>query len=81
MYWRHLDISSDCRARSLNPYDDDDAESGNGPSLPMSPHSVDGAVGGRRIRSVVGPYDSSDDEQKNASGRLALNLTFSYMEL
>ena len=47
----------------------------------MSPHSVDGAVGGRRIRSVVGPYDSSDDEQKNASGRLALNLTFSYMEL
>lgn len=56
------------RAQSLNPYDDDDAESGNGPSLPMSPHSVDGAIGGRRIRSV-GPYDSSDDEQKNASGR------------
>ena len=42
----------------------------------MSPHSVDGAVGGRRmIRSVVGPYDSSDDEQKNASGRLALKMT------
>ena len=40
----------------------------------MSPHSVDGAVGGRRIRSVVGPYDSSDDEQKNASGRLALKM-------
>ena len=57
------------RAQSLNPYDDDDAESGNGPSLPMSPHSVDGAIGGRRIRSV-GPYDSSDDEQKHASGRL-----------
>jgi hypothetical protein len=25
---------------------DDDAESGNGPSLPMSPHSVEGAIGG-----------------------------------
>ena len=44
----------------------------------MSPHSVDGAVGGRRIRSVVGPYDSSDDEQKNASGRSGLNLTSYY---
>jgi len=25
---------------------DDAAESGNGPSLPMSPHSVEGAIGG-----------------------------------
>ena len=63
------------RAQSLNPYDDDDAESGNGPSLPMSPHSVDGAIGGRRVRSV-GPYDSSDDEQKNSSGRSAFFSTF-----
>ncbi len=40
---------------------DDDAESGNGPSLPMSPHSVEGAIGGPRIT-----YDSSDDDQKNS---------------
>lgn len=25
---------------------DEDAESGNGPSLPQSPHSVEGAIGG-----------------------------------
>ncbi len=31
---------------------DDDAESGNGPSLPMSPHSVEGAIGG-----IVAPND------------------------
>lgn len=37
---------------------DDDAESGNGPSLPMSPHSVEGAIGGGRVR-----YDSSDEEK------------------
>ncbi len=55
---------------SGSPYDDDDAESGNGPSLPMSPHSVDGAIGGRRLMppGVSGPriYDSSDDEQRSS---------------
>ncbi|KAK7022848.1 Lipin-3 [Halocaridina rubra] len=30
---------------------DDDAESGNGPSLPQSPHSVEGAIGGPKLSS------------------------------
>ncbi len=51
---------------------DDDAESGNGPSLPMSPHSVEGAVGGPRIR-----YDSSDDDQKNSASGTATFRAFS----
>ncbi|XP_059086494.1 phosphatidate phosphatase LPIN3-like isoform X1 [Tigriopus californicus] len=39
---------------------EDDVESGNGPSLPMSPHSVEGAIGGGTAR-----YESSDEEQRN----------------
>lgn len=30
---------------------DEDAESGNGPSLPQSPHSVEGAIGGSKVSS------------------------------
>eukprot|EP00095_Tigriopus_kingsejongensis_P000826 snap_masked-scaffold63_size435493-processed-gene-2.4 protein:Tk00826 transcript:snap_masked-scaffold63_size435493-processed-gene-2.4-mRNA-1 annotation:"phosphatidate phosphatase lpin3" len=42
---------------------EDDVESGNGPSLPMSPHSVDGAIGGA---AHPHRYDhSSDEEQRN----------------
>ncbi len=40
---------------------DDDAESGKGPSLPMSPHSVEGAIGGPPAQTRM-RYDSSDDE-------------------
>lgn len=46
-------------ASGLNP-PEDDVESGNGPSLPMSPHSVEGAIGGGTAR-----YESSDEEQRN----------------
>lgn len=45
---------------------DDDAESGNGPSLPMSPHSVEGAIGGplyeephRSFRNLLPDVDIS----------------------
>ncbi|KAK3863213.1 hypothetical protein Pcinc_030987 [Petrolisthes cinctipes] len=33
------------------PIKDEDAESGNGPSLPQSPHSVEGAIGGPKVSS------------------------------
>jgi phosphatidate phosphatase LPIN len=65
----------------LLPYDDDDAESGTGASLPMSPHSVDGAIGGARLMAPgsapKGHYDSSDDEQRAAKhifSEIALSL-------
>lgn len=51
---------------------DDDAESGNGPSLPMSPHSVEGAIGGKRIR-----YDSSDEDRYHQSCKQLPDIAFS----
>lgn len=36
---------------------DEDAESGNGPSLPQSPHSVEGAIGGPK--SVDSDFEDS----------------------
>lgn len=39
---------------------DEDAESGNGPSLPHSPHSVDGAIGGSKS------LDSDFEEPKHS---------------
>ena len=48
-------------------HDEEDAESGKGPSLPMSPHSVDGAIGGRSVKPPGYP-ESSDDEMKQQSG-------------
>lgn len=41
---------------------DEDAESGNGPSLPQSPHSVEGAIGG-----PVSSADSDSDEKTATS--------------
>ena len=42
---------------------DDDTESGNGPSLPMSPHSVEGAVGGPSLAPRM-RYDSEDESSR-----------------
>lgn len=39
------------RFQSSGGVKDDDAESGNGPSLPQSPHSVEGAIGGPKLSS------------------------------
>lgn len=39
---------------------DEDAESGNGPSLPHSPHSVEGAIGGSKS------LDSDFEEPKHS---------------
>ncbi|KAK8397853.1 hypothetical protein O3P69_004570 [Scylla paramamosain] len=41
---------------------DEDAESGNGPSLPQSPHSVEGAIGGPKICS-----DSDFEDSRHPS--------------
>lgn len=41
---------------------DEDAESGNGPSLPHSPHSVEGAIGGPKICS-----DSDFEDSRHPS--------------
>ena len=46
--------------------DNEDAESGKGPSLPMSPHSVDGAIGGPAAKPY-GLTESSDDEMNKNS--------------
>ena len=44
---------------------DDDAESGNGPSLPMSPHSVGGAIGGvGRTPGRGTSYDSGEEDNR-----------------
>ena len=57
-------VGSSRHDHGISPAVDDDAESGNGPSLPMSPHSVEGAIGGKRVR-----YDSSDEEFKHMGSR------------
>lgn len=54
-----------------NSHRDDDAESGNGPSLPMSPHSVEGAIGAsaaaeNKVNFNL-RYESSDDEHVKSS--------------
>lgn len=41
---------------------DEDAESGNGPSLPHSPHSVEGAIGGPKLGS-----DSDFEDSRHPS--------------
>lgn len=41
---------------------DEDAESGNGPSLPHSPHSVEGAIGGPKLCS-----DSDFEDSRHPS--------------
>ncbi|XP_066974000.1 phosphatidate phosphatase LPIN3 isoform X16 [Macrobrachium rosenbergii] len=58
---------------------DDDAESGNGPSLPQSPHSVEGAIGGPKLcsdsdfedsRHPIFDYKGYDDIAFSLCGRL-----------
>ncbi|XP_069165204.1 phosphatidate phosphatase LPIN3 isoform X2 [Procambarus clarkii] len=58
---------------------DEDAESGNGPSLPQSPHSVEGAVGGPKIcsdsdfedsRHPIFDYKGYEDIAFSLCGRL-----------
>lgn len=52
----------------INPFEfaggakDEDAESGNGPSLPHSPHSVEGAIGGPKLCS-----DSDFEDSRHPS--------------
>ncbi|KAG8232911.1 hypothetical protein J437_LFUL011019, partial [Ladona fulva] len=56
-------------------YEEEDAESGNGPSLPQSPHSVEGAIGGPKSS-----LDSDFEDLKHSSfeqkpyGDLSLSL-------
>lgn len=47
---------------------EEDAESGNGPSLPHSPHSVEGAIGGPKS------LDSDFEEPKKLFGEIAMSL-------
>ncbi|XP_034252900.1 phosphatidate phosphatase LPIN3 isoform X3 [Thrips palmi] len=53
---------------------DEDAESGNGPSLPQSPHSVEGAIGGPK--SVDSDFEDSKHSflDKNNFGDVSLSL-------
>lgn len=45
--------------------DEEDAESGNGTSLPHSPHSVEGAIGGpKSLDSAYEELKHSDFEKK-----------------
>ncbi|XP_054266582.1 phosphatidate phosphatase LPIN3 isoform X2 [Macrosteles quadrilineatus] len=50
------------------PVMDEDAESGNGPSLPHSPHSVEGAIGGPKS------LDSDFEEPKKMVGEVDMSL-------
>ncbi|XP_046671825.1 phosphatidate phosphatase LPIN3 isoform X2 [Homalodisca vitripennis] len=47
---------------------DEDTESGNGPSLPHSPHSVEGAIGGPKS------VDSDFEEPKKSYGEISMSL-------
>ena len=55
---------------------DDDAESGNGPSLPMSPHSVEGAIGGRNSTRAAS-YDSGGEEDNRAVRKVLPDIAIS----
>lgn len=51
---------------------DEDSESGKGPSLPMSPHSVDGAIGGPAAKpfNLMPELSSEDDEGNSGLGKI-----------
>ncbi|XP_011499045.1 PREDICTED: phosphatidate phosphatase LPIN1 isoform X2 [Ceratosolen solmsi marchali] len=52
--------------------DEEDAESGNGPSLPQSPNSVEGAIGGPK--SLDSDFDESTTKHLEPSIEVALSL-------
>ncbi|KDR23839.1 phosphatidate phosphatase LPIN2 isoform X2 [Zootermopsis nevadensis] len=59
---------------SVETRDEEDAESGNGTSLPHSPHSVEGAIGGPKSLDSAYEELKHSDFEKKSYGEISLSL-------